>query len=84
MEGFKQFKATYNCKNAQAAHNDPRGVYPRAEDVYQAAKGPGCSQRTFNGLSLQDFIETGAIATRHRLKRLSLASYYVVQMRRCM
>ena len=23
MEGFKQFKARYNLKNARAAHNDP-------------------------------------------------------------
>ena len=46
-------------------------------------KGPGCSQRTFDGLSLQDFIETGAIAARRHLKRLSLAPYYATQMRRC-
>ena len=79
-EGFKWFKAAYNCKNACAAHNDPRGSYPWAKDVYQAAKGLGCSSQTFNGLSLWDFIEMGAVATRHRLKRLSLAPYYVAQM----
>ena len=82
-EGFKRFKAAYNCKNAQAACNDPRGAYPQVEDVYQAAKGPGCSQWSFDGLSLQDFIETRAITTRCCLKHLSLALYYVVQMRRC-
>ena len=82
-EGFKWFKATYNRKNAQAARNDPHGSYLRAEDVYQAAKGPGCSQRTFDGLSLQDFIEMGAVATRRHLKRLSLAPYYATQMCHC-
>ena len=51
-----------------------------AKDVYQAAKGLGCSQWTFNGLSLQDFIETGAIAAHCHLKRLSLAWYYATQM----
>ena len=40
-EGFKQFKAQYNVKNAQAARNDPNGVYPSLEIIYQAAKGPG-------------------------------------------
>ena len=39
-EGFKQFKAWYNVKNARAARNDPNAVYPSAETVYQAAKGP--------------------------------------------
>ena len=51
-EGFKWFKALYNCKNTRAAHNDPRGAYPQAEYIYQAAKGLGCSQHTFNSLSL--------------------------------
>ena len=82
-EGFKQFKAAYNHKNAHATHNDAHGSYPWAEDVYQAAKGPGCSQRTFDGLSLQDFIETGAIAAHHHLKRLSLTPYYATQMCHC-
>ena len=82
-EGFKRFKALYNCKNAHAAYNDPKGAYLLAEDVYQAMKGPGCSQWTFNGLSLQDFIEMGAISTRHHLKCLSLAPYYTAQMWRC-
>ena len=43
MEGFKKFKAAYNRKNACATCNDPRGSYPQAKDIYQAAKGPGCS-----------------------------------------
>ena len=75
MEGFKRFKASYNCKNACAAHNDPRGSYPWAKDIYQAAKGPGCLQWTFDGLSLQDFIEMGAVAACCHLKPLSLAPY---------
>ena len=83
MEGFKCFKATYNHKNAYVACNDPQGLYPRAEDVYQAAKGPGCSQWTFNSLSLQDFIKTGAMAACRCLKCLSLAPYYAAQMQRC-
>ena len=40
-EGFKQFKARYNVKNARAARNDPNGVYPSPEIIYQAVKGPG-------------------------------------------
>ena len=83
MEGFKQFKAAYNRKNTRAACNNPCGSYPHAKDIYQAAKGLGCSQWTFNGLSLQDFIEMGAIAARCCLKRLSLAPYYAAQMRHC-
>ena len=82
-EGFKRFKASYNHKNACATCNDPHGLYPRAKDIYQAVKGPGCSQRSFDGLSLQDFIETGAVATRRCLKCLSLAPYYAAQMRCC-
>ena len=42
-EGFKQFKAKYNIKNARAACNDPNVAYPSAETVYQAVKGPGCT-----------------------------------------
>ena len=84
MEGFKRFKASYNRKNARSARNNPRGAYLMAKDVYQAAKGPGCSQRSFDRLSLQDFIEAGAVATRRRLKRLSLAPYYMAQMKHCM
>ena len=83
MEGFKRFKSRYNVKNAQVAHNDPNGAYPSAETVYQAVKGPGCMLRSFNGLSLDDFISSGLVAARHRLKCLSLAPYYVAQMKRC-
>ena len=82
-EGFKQFKAWYNIKNARAARNNPNGVYPSAETSYQAAKGPGSTLRSFNSLSLDDFISTGAVAAHHHLKRLSLAPYYAVQMKRC-
>ena len=82
-EGFKHFKAWYNVKNARAARNDPNGVYPSAETVYQAVKGPGCTLQSFDSLSLDNFISSGAVAARRRLKRLSLAPYYVVQMKRC-
>ena len=82
-EGFKRFKASYNIKNVRVARNDPRRAYPMAEQVYQAAKGPGCSQQSFDRLSLDDFISSGSMATRHRLKRLSLAPYYVAQMKHC-
>ena len=82
-EGFKQFKAKYNVKNTRATRNDPNGVYPSAETIYQAIKGPGCTLRSFNLLSLDDFISSGAVVTRRRLKRLSLAPYYAAQMRRC-
>ena len=82
-EGFKQFKAKYNIKNAWAARNDPNGVYPSAETIYQAVKGPGCTLQSFNSLPLDDFISLGAVTARRRLKRLSLAPYYAVQMKRC-
>ena len=82
-EGFKQFKARYNVKNVRAACNDPNGVYPSAETIYQAVKGPGCTLRSFDSLSLDNFISSGAVAARRRLKQLSLAPYYAVQMKRC-
>ena len=82
-EGFKQFKARYNVKNARAARNDPNGVYPSAETTYQAAKGPGSTLQSFNSLSLDDFISAGAVAACHCLKHLSLAPYYTAQMKRC-
>ena len=82
-EGFKQFKAWYNVKNAQAARNDPNGVYPSAETVYQAVKGPGCTLWSFDSLSLDDFISSGSVAARCHLKHLSLASYCAAQMKRC-
>ena len=51
--------------------------------VYQAVKGPGCTLRSFDGLSLDNFISSGSVAARRRLKRLSLAPYYAAQMKRC-
>ena len=83
-EGFKQFKAKYNVKNARAARNDPNSIYPSAETIYQAVKGPGCTLRSFNLLSLDDFISSSAAAARRCLKRLSLVPYYAAQMKRCM
>ena len=83
MEGFKQFKHRYNVKNARAAHNDPNAVYPLAETVYQAVKGPGCTLCSFDSISLDDFISSGSVTTRRRLKHLSLAPYYAAQMKRC-
>ena len=82
-EGFKQFKAWYNIKNARATCNDPNGVYPLAETIYQAVKGPGCTLRSFNSLSLDDFISSRAIAAHRCLKQLPLAPYYAAQMKRC-
>ena len=82
-EGFKQFKARYNVRNARAARNDPNAAYPSAKTVYQAVKGPGCTLRSLDSLSLDDFISSGAVAARRRLKRLSLAPYYAAQMKRC-
>ena len=79
-EGFKRFKASYNVKNARVAHNDPRGAYPTAEGVFQAAKSLGCSQWSFDRLSLDNFISSGSVAAHHRLKCLSLAPYYMAQM----
>ena len=83
-EGFKHFKARYNVKNARAACNDPNGVYPLAETIYQAVKGPGCTLQSFDSLSLDDFISSGAIAACRCLKCLSLAPYYTAQMKHCM
>ena len=82
-EGFKRFKNRFNVKNARCARNNPRGTYLSAETVYQAVKGPGCTLRSFNGLSLDNFISSGLVAARRRLKRLSLAPYYAAQMKRC-
>ena len=84
MEGFKQFKAKYNVKNARSARNDLNAAYPSAEVIYQAVKGPGCTLRSLDSLSLDDFISSGAVAARRRLKRLSMVPYYTVQMKRCM
>ena len=79
-EGFKQFKSHYNVKNARVACNNPHGVYLTAETVFQAVKGPGCTLRSFDSLSLDDFISSGSVAA-CRLKRLSLAPYYAAQMK---
>ena len=83
-EGFKQFKAKYNVKNTRATRNNPNGAYPSAEVIYQAVKGPGCTLRSFDSLSLDDFITSGAVAACRRLKHLSLAPYYAAQMKCCM
>ena len=83
IEGFKCFKSRYNIKNMRAAHNNPNGAYLSAEMVYQAVKGLGCTLCSFDGLSLDDFISSGSVAARCRLKRLSLAPYYAAQMKRC-
>ena len=82
-EGFKQFKARYNVKKARAARNDPNGVYPSPKVIYQAAKGPGMTERSLDSLSLDDFILAGSISARRRLKRLSLVPYYAAQMKCC-
>ena len=82
-EGFKQFKARYNRKNARAARNDPNAAYPSAEVVYQAVKGPGMSERSLDSLSLDNFILAGSVSAHHRLKHISLAPYYAAQMTRC-
>ena len=82
-EGFKHFKARYNVKKARVAQNDPNAVYPSAEVVYQAVKGPGMTERSLDSLSLDDFILAGSVSARRRLKRISLAPYYAAQMKRC-
>ena len=82
-EGFKRFKASFNVKNARVARNNPHRAYPTAEAIFQAAKGPGCSQQTFDGLSLDNFISAGSVAAHRHLKRLSLAPYYAAQMKHC-
>ena len=65
------------------ARNDPNGIYPSAEIIYQAAKGPGMTLRSLDSLSLDNFISSGAVAARRHLKRLSLAPYYAAQMKHC-
>ena len=82
-KGFKRFKAWYNVKNARATCNNPNGAYPLAKMIYQAVKGPGCTLRSFDSLSLDNFVSTGSVAAHHRLKCLSLAPYYVAQMKHC-
>ena len=75
-KGFKQFKAWYNVKNAHATRNDPNGVYPSPETIYQVVKGPGCTLQSFDSLWLDNFISSGSVAACCRLKHLSLAPYY--------
>ena len=82
-EGFKQFKAWYNVRNARVARNDPNAVYPSPEVVYQAVKGPGMTECSLDSLSLDNFILAGSVSACRRLKRPSLAPYYVAQMKRC-
>ena len=67
-EGFKQFKARYNVKNAHAARNNPNVVYPSPKVIYQAAKGLGMTERSLDSLSLDDFILAGSISACHHLK----------------
>ena len=77
------YTCTKGCKQFKARYNDPNGIYPLAETIYQAVKGPGCTLWSFNSLSLDDFISSGSVAARRRLKWLSLAPYYVAQMKHC-
>ena len=81
-EGFKQFKARYNVKNTQAAHNNPNVAYPLAKTIYQAIKGLGSMLHSLDALSLNNFISSGSMAAHRRLKCLSFAPYYVAQMKR--
>ena len=74
----------YNVKNARTARNNPNGVYPSPEMIYQVVKGLGCTLQLFNSLSLDNFITSGSVAARRHLKCLSLAPYYAAQMKRCM
>ena len=82
-EGFKHFKVRYNIKNARAARNDPNGVYPAPEVIYQAVKGPGMTERSLDSLSLDNFILAGSVSAHRRIKQLSLAPYYAAQMKCC-
>ena len=65
LEGFKRYKSIFNQKNARTACNDPQGAYLMVADVYNAIKSSGCLQRTFEALSLQDFITSGSITAHH-------------------
>ena len=82
-EGFKQFKVWFNIKNVRAACNDPNASYPLAETIYRAVKGPGCTLCSLDSLLLDNFISSGSVAAHRRLKCLSLAPYYVAQMKQC-
>ena len=67
-EGFKQFKAIYNQKNAQCTRNDPHSSYPTVLEVYTATKSSGMSQHGMGSLTFQDFITLGSIAAHRHLK----------------
>ena len=82
-KGFKQYKAQYNVQNTRAARNDPNGMYPAPEIIYQAVKGLGMTECSLDLLSLDNFILAGSMSARHHLKRLSLVPYYVAQMKCC-
>ena len=77
-------KAIFNQKNTWAACNTPCESYLTVEEVYNVVKSLGCSQQTFDMLSLQDFITSRSITTHCCLKRLSLVPYYMAQMKCCM
>ena len=80
MEGFKWFKKIYNCHNNWLARDNPNVPYPHPKVIYNQVKNSGYSEREFKSLFLQDFMIAGSIATRHHMKRLSLAPYYHAQM----
>ena len=61
MEGYKQFKAIYNQKNAQCARNDPHGSYLTVLEVYTTAKSSGMLTRDMAALSFQDFVEQAVV-----------------------
>ena len=83
IEGFKQFKAIYNQKNAQCARNDPYSSYPMALEVYTTANSSGMSQCEMGSLMFQDFVTLGSITAHCCLKCVSLTPYYTAQMKRC-
>ena len=83
MEGFKHFKVCFNIKNTWAARNNPNAIYPSAETVFRAVKGLGCTLHSLDLLSLDNFISAGSVAACRHLKHLSLAPYYVAQMKQC-
>ena len=51
-EGFKQFKARFNVKNARAARNDPNAAYPSPEVVYQAVEQPDSAPKPEGSLEV--------------------------------
>ena len=71
-EGFKRFKNLYNKWNAHCTHDDPNAPYLDAITVYNQVKNSGSTEREFKELSFHNFIILGSIASRHKLKHLSL------------